>query len=155
MDAITAAPVKNGLVRLIRANAELATALVGGIHQRVAPRKLRFPYAVYSVVSDPVVTDPGGDGNDGHVTIDMLVDISVVSLNTGEAENLDRLLAVLLGGRYADDALQQYVVGQTILRCQRVSGMPTGPVREATGRRTSQFGGTYRIVADVPLTKTV
>lgn len=151
MDPLTTAPLKRGIVRLLRSSSELTTPLKGGINQRTAPRTLKYPYLMYSLVSDPVRTDWGGpDGQ--RVTLDCLFDISAVALRSVEAENLDMIIANLLSNPTADADLQQYTDGQHVQLCTRVASMPTGPERNALGQRVSQFGGTYHIIVDFPLT---
>jgi len=146
MDAPSTAPLKRALVRRLRNDSELAAALKGGINQRTAPRKLKYPYLVYSEVSAPF-----REGQ-GVVTCDALYDISIVALTSVEAENLDQLVAKALSGRRADKELQPFLDGQMhVQKCDRVATMPTGPERNALGQRVVQIGGTYNIVLDFPL----
>lgn len=152
MDKITSAPIRYGLIRLVRSNDEVRTALKGGIHNRLARRKTAYPFLVISEVSAPVARDPGGANNAGHLTIDALYDVYVAALKQVEADDLDQLLAWLLSGPGAEAALQQYIVGQHLQRIDRVAHPPMGPERDATGRWVVRQGGTYRIVTDIALT---
>lgn len=141
----TTRPIKNGIVRLIRSQPDLKAALVGGIHQRLGPRRLKYPFCVYSEVSAPFIYDWGAEGDQGKVTIKALYDISFFALNSVEAENLDSLCNDLFSGPNAPEDLQAFVVGQTVIYCRRTVNMPTGPDRDDEGRRVVQFGGTYAI----------
>lgn len=146
-DALTTAPLERGLVRMIRSAEPFEPPLKGGIHDRLSPRKLVYPYLLYSLVSAPIVADDGVT-----VVIDALYDISVVALRSVDAKNIDLQLARLFGGRYADRVLQPFVEGQHVQVCKRVSAMPTGPERSGTGTRVVQIGSTYNIVVDAPVT---
>lgn len=155
MALTTTRPIKNGIVRLVRSSPELKAALVGGIHQRVGPRRLRYPFLVYSEVSAPFVYDWGGDGDYGKATIHGLYDISVFALNPVEAENLDSLVNALFSDPFAAENLQAFIVGQTVLFCRRTVSMPTGPDRDDEGRRIVQIGGTYAIWTVQPVPKPI
>lgn len=148
----TTMPIKRAIVRLTRSNGPLASALIGGIHQRVAPRRVSYPFMVYSEVSAPWIHDMGDANGAIHREIHALYDISFFSENPVEAENLDLLAATLFSSPTSDDALQAFLPEQTVLICRRSSNMPTGPDRDAVGKRIVQIGGTYEIWTDQALT---
>jgi hypothetical protein len=153
MDEITSAPIRYGLIRLIRSfSADIVPPLRGGIHESVARRKVPYPFIILTEVSAPVVRDPGGEKNKGHVTIDALYDVIVTALKTVDADNIDKLLANRLSDH--EDDLQPFVVGQNVQRIDRVAHPPTGPERDATGQWIVRRGGTYRIVTDTPIALT-
>jgi len=147
----TTAPLKRGIVRRLRSSTPLISQLKGGIHQRIAPRRTRYPFIKYAQVSAPWSFDAGGEGNDGHATVDALYDISVLSLNPIQAETLDAIIQDLFSSRTADIDLNAVVDGLNVQRCHRVADLPTGPERDGEGRRIVEIGGTYRIVADAAL----
>ena len=150
----TTAPIKNGVVRYLRTSAALRTGLKGGIHQRLSPRRVRYPFAHYGAVSAPYMNDWGSDGNAGVREIHALIDISIFSTSQVEAENLDQRIDGLFSSAFAKEALDALVVGQTVTYCARVGDLPTGPERDDEGRRIVQVGGTYEIwtVQPIPLT---
>lgn len=151
MDQITSAPIRYGLIRLIRSSSDLRTALKGGIHNSLARRKVAYPFVVIQKVSDPITRDPGGEGNAGHIEIDSLWDVIACALSQVEADNLDLLLANWLSGPGAEDRLQPFIVGQNLRRIDRVGTPGTGPERDAVGRWVVRQGGTYRVVTDTAL----
>lgn len=143
----TTAPLKNGIVRLVRSSSDLRTALVGGIHERLAPRRTKYPFMEFSEVSAPFFYSSGGRLLEIHA----MFDITVFSLNKVEAQNLDLLLARLFGSANADVDLDALVVGQHVILCHRIGNTPTGPDRDDEGRRIVQFGGTYEIWSTQPI----
>jgi len=149
---LTTGPIKRGIVRMVRNDSTLKTAFVGGIHQRVGPRKIPYPFMVYSEVSAPLRYDWGTAADGGHVEIHALFDITVYSLKTVEAQNLDTLLAGLFGSLSAPEDLAAFIPGQTVMLCRRVSSTPTGPGRDDEGQYLAQIGGTYEIWTDQALT---
>ena len=144
-------PIKNGVVRLIRSSSDLRAALKGGIHQSVAPSRVKYPFVVYSRVSAPYLHDWGGGDHSGTREIHALVDIGVFSLNPVEAENLDALIDRLFSSVTADVTLDELVAGQKVILCRRVADMPTGPDRDDEGRRIAHSGGTYEIWTTQPI----
>lgn len=152
MDQITTGPIERAIVRVMRSNAgSFEPPLRGGIHNRLSPRKLVYPYVVYSKVSAPISYASAGNDGITRATIDALYDITVVALRSVDADNIDRLLGSLFGGPYADKVLQAFLEGQHVQRCQRVAETPTGPEREGTGQRVVEIGATYNIIVDVAL----
>lgn len=147
----TTMPIKRAIVRLTRSHGPLDSRLTGGIHQRVASRRARYPFMVYSEVSAPWFHDLGDGNGSIHREIHALFDISFFSLNQVEAENLDSLAAALFSSSTSDDALQAFLPEQRVLICRRTADMPTGPDRDATGRPVTQIGGTYEIWTDQAL----
>lgn len=143
----TTAPLKNGIVRLVRADPDLKAALIGGIHERVAPRKVPYPFMVFSEVSAPFFYSSGGR----HLEIHALFDITVFALKKVEAQNLDMLLARLFSSGSSDVDLQAFVTEQRVILCHRTANTPTGPERDDVGNRVVQFGGQYEIWSDQPI----
>jgi hypothetical protein len=149
---LTTGPIKRGIVRFTRSNGTLKSALVGGIHERLAPRKVPYPFLVYSEVSAPLLFDWGTEADGGHVEIHSLWDLTIYSLKKVEAQNLDALLAGLFSSLSAAEDLAAFIPGQTVLLCRRTSSTPTGPGRDDEGQYLDQIGGTYEIWTDQPLT---
>lgn len=144
--------LKNGLVRRVRSVGELRTALVGGVHQNTASRRVRYPFLTYSEVSAPFIQDWGGSDNGGTREIRWLVDLTIWALNPVQAENLLLLLDGAFSGQRADKELQPFVVGQTVTLC-RATGVrpPTGPERDDEGRRVFDRGITVEIWSTQPI----
>lgn len=149
---LTTGPIKRGIVRMTRNNAPLKTALVGGIHERLAPRKANYPFMVYSSVSAPLKFDWGAGTDGGHVEIHSLWDLTIYSSKKVEAQTLDAQLAVLFSGLFAAEGLEAFIPGQKVLLCRRVGDAGTGPDRDDEGQYLDQIGGTYEIWTDQPLT---
>ena len=139
MATSTVAPVKRAVVQKLRAYSPLVAAIAGGIHEAIAPRKVKYPFIVYQIVASSYEYDWTG------MQIHALMDISTYAVNPVEANNLDALIA----GALNDAALT--VDGQTSLLCRRVGDLPTGPDVDSEGKRIYQVGGTYSIWTDQPL----
>jgi hypothetical protein len=136
MAITTVAPVKRAIVQKLRATPALTAAIVGGIHEGIAPRKVRYPFIVYQLVAAPYQYDWTG------VMIKALVDVSVFAENPVDANNIDALIA----GALNEAALN--VDGQTSLLCRRTADLPTGPDIDAEGKRIYQIGGSYSVWTD-------
>ena len=139
MATTTVAPVKRAVVQKLRASSPLVAAIVGGIHEAVAPRKVRYPFIVYQIVASSYEYDWTG------MQIHALMDVSTYAVNPVDANNIDALIA----GALNDAALT--VDGQTSLLCRRVGDLPTGPDVDSEGKRIYQVGGTYSIWTDQSL----
>lgn len=135
----TVAPVKRAVVQKLRASSPLVAAIAGGIHEAVAPRKVKYPFIVYQIVASSYEYDWTG------MQIHALLDISTYAVNPVDANNIDALIARALN----DAALT--VDGQANLLCRRVGDLPTGPDVDSEGKRIYQVGGTYSIWTDQPL----
>ena len=135
----TVAPVKRAVVQKLRASSPLVAAIAGGIHEAVAPRKVKYPFIVYQIVASSYEYDWTG------MQIHALLDISTYAVNPVDANNIDALIA----GALNDAALS--VDGQSSLLCRRVGDLPTGPDVDSEGKRIYQVGGTYSIWTDQPL----
>jgi hypothetical protein len=138
MATSTSAAVKRAVVQKLRSSAPLVAALNGGIHESIAPRKVRYPFITYQLVAAPYDYDWTG------VILRVLMDVTVFAENPVEANNIDQLI----GGVLNEAALA--VDGQTTLLCRRVSDLPTGPDVDGEGRRIYQIGGSYSIWTDQP-----
>jgi hypothetical protein len=136
MATSTVAPVKRAVVQKLRASSPLVAAIVGGIHEAIAPRKVKYPFIVYQIVASSYEYDWTG------MQIHALMDVSTYAVNPVDANNIDALIA----GALNDAALT--VDGQTSLLCRRVGDLPTGPDVDAEGKRIYQVGGTYSIWTD-------
>ena len=139
MATTTVAPVKRAVVQKLRASSPLVAAIVGGIHEAVAPRKVRYPFIVYQIVASSYEYDWTG------MQIHALMDVSTYAVNPVDANNIDALIA----GALNDAALT--VDGQTSLLCRRVGDLPTGPDVDSEGTRIYRVGGTYSIWTDQSL----
>lgn len=133
MTVSSVAPVKRAIVQALRASPALVSAIAGGIHEGVAPRKVKYPFVVYQLVSAPYVWDHTG------VIIPATFDVFVYAVNPVEANNLDALIAGAL------NEAELTVEGQTSLLCRRVADLPTGPDTDAAGKRIYQVGGSYSV----------
>jgi hypothetical protein len=139
MAVATVAPVKRAVVQTLRASVPLVAAIAGGIHESIAPRKVKYPFVVYQLVSAPYVYDWSG------VMLQALIDVSVYAENPVDANNID----ALINGALNDAVLS--VDGQTSLLCRRVADLPTGPDIDSEGRRIYQVGGSYSVWTDQTL----
>jgi len=138
MATSTSAHIKRAIVQSLRANAPLVAAIRGGIHETLAPRKVRYPFVVYDLISAPYSYTWGSS------EIKARFDVFVFAENPVEANNLDALVC----GALNDAELS--VDGQATLLCRRVADMPTGPDVDAEGKRIYQIGGTYSIWTTQP-----
>jgi hypothetical protein len=127
----TSAPAKRAIVQTLRALGALTSAINGGIHEGIAPRKIKYPFIVYQLSSS--VYDYTQTG----VMLKMLYDISVFAENPVDANNIDALVSQAL------NEAELSVDEQTSLLCRRVSDLPTGPDIDSEGKRIYQVGGTY------------
>ena len=135
MTLVTSAPVKRAIVQKLRASPSLVSAIAGGIHEGIAPRKVRYPFIVYQLVSAPYDYDWTG------VILRMTFDVSVYAENPVDANNIDALITT---------ALNEAVLvmdEQDSMLCRRVADLPTGPDIDSEGKRIYQVGGTYSVWA--------
>jgi hypothetical protein len=139
MATSTSAPIKRALVQKLRASPSLVSAIAGGIHEGVAPRKVKYPFIVYQLAASPYDYDWTG------VMVKALFDVSTYAANPVDANNIDALIA----GALNEAGLS--VDGQTTLLCRRVADLPTGPDVDSRGKRIYQVGGTYSVWTDQPL----
>jgi len=133
----TVAPVKRAIVQAMRASAPLGAAIAGGINEGMAPRRVRYPFVVYQLVSS--VREHQFDGQQIHSAWD----ISVYAENPVDANTVDALIITAL------DDQDIAVDGQTTMLCRRVADLPTGPDVDSEGRRIWQAGGTYSVWTDL------
>lgn len=114
------------------------SAIAGGIHEGIAPRKVRYPFIVYQLVAAPYLYDWTG------VMLKTTFDVWVYAENPVDANNIDALINAAL----AEAALA--VDGQDTLLCRRVADLPTGPDIDSEGKRIYQVGGSYSVWTDQP-----
>lgn len=133
MVTTSSAPAKRAIVQAMRALSSLTSALNGGIHEGIAPRKVRYPFISYQLASS--VYDYTFDT----AMLRMLFDISVFAENPVDANNIDALVSQAL------NEAELTVSEQTSLLCRRVSDLPTGPDIDSEGKRIYQVGGTYSV----------
>lgn len=144
-------PIKRAIVRRTRSSGPLRTALVGGIHQRLAPSKIVYPFLVYAEAAAPFTKDWGTGSTLGTREIRALYDMTIYAKNAVEAENLDQLIDNLFDG--ADRELDPLVDGQRVTYCARVGTLPGGgPETDDEGKYYVQIGGTYEIWTEQPIT---
>lgn len=136
MVVATSAPIKRAIVQTLRGSGPLVAAIAGGIHEAIAPRKVRYPFIVYQLVAAPYSYDWTG------VMVQAVFDVSTFAENPVDANNVDALITAALN----EAALA--VDGQTTLLCRRVADMPMGPDVDAEGHRIYQVGGTYSVWTD-------
>lgn len=133
MATSTSAPIKRALVRQLRASAPLTAVIVGGVHEKVAPRKAKYPFVTYARIAAPY------EYAWGLLSIEAVFDVFAWAENPVDAQTVDQLVANALN----DAALS--VDGQTLLLCRRVADLEGDPDIDARGRRIYQVGGTYGI----------
>jgi hypothetical protein len=133
----TVAPIKRAIVQAMRASTPLTDVIVGGMNEGMAPRKIRYPFVIYLMVSS--VREHQFDGQQ----IKTLWDISGFAENPVDANNVDALIHAALNDQ--DIAVD----GQTTMLCRRVADLPTGPDIDSRGRRIWQAGGSYAVWTDV------
>lgn len=138
------APVKQALVRALRANTALK-ALVGsdGINEGTSPRETDYPYIVYSITH----SYREWDGTNMSLITD--VDVWSISDDQVQAHTLDQLVA---------DALEDEVLdfddtdsGQSSLLCRRIGDLSSLDI-DGAGNRIFQMAGIYRLWTDQPRT---
>ena len=133
MAIASSAPIKRAMVQALRASTPLTTAIAGGIHESIAPRKIKYPFIVYQLVAAPY------SYTSDVVLLQTLMDVSVFAENPVDANNVDALIAAAL------NEAELSVDEQTTLLCRRVADLPTGPDTDSEGKRIYQVGGTYAI----------
>jgi hypothetical protein len=133
----TSGPVKQALVRKLKANSQIKTAAVGGIHEGLnASDVIAYPYVTFSLAFAPL------ERVWGSVLFVVGFDIVVRGPNPVEVSNLD----VLITEELDDSSLS--VTGLSTLTVHRAAELPLSPDRNAEGRRVFQNGGTYEIWLD-------
>lgn len=138
MAMTTSGPINRAIVKKLRASSSLASALTGGIHRRLAPSKIAYPFLVYRRVAAPYARDWD------QVEIRALYDVVIFAENSVEAENLDALVTTAL------NEAELQVDGQTTLLCQRVADLEGPDQTDDEGRRIYQIGGSYSIWTTQP-----
>ena len=138
MATTTSGPIKRAIVRALRANAPLVAAIKGGIHESIAPRKVRYPFVTYNLVSAPYGYTWGS------MEVYARFDVFIYAENPVEANNLDALVCGAL------NEAELSVDGQSTLLCRRVGDTPTGPDVDAEGKRIYQIGGEYSVWTTQP-----
>jgi len=128
---LTSAPVKRALVQKLRASPSLVAAIAGGIHEGIAPRKVRYPFVTYQLVSAVYHRQWGG------VILETIFDVVVYAVNPVDANNIDALITTAL-----DEAVL-VMDEQDSMLCRRVADLPTGPDTDSQGKRIYQVGGSY------------
>jgi hypothetical protein len=134
----TSAPIKRAIVQRLRASPALVAAIAGGIHEGIAPRKIRYPFIVYQVVASPYSYTWTS------MILSPMFDVWVYAENPVDANNIDALINDAL----AEAALN--VEEQSTMLCRRVADLPTGPDIDSEGKRIYQVGGTYSIWTEQP-----
>jgi hypothetical protein len=127
------APIKRAVVQTLRASPSLVSAIAGGIHEGIAPRKVKYPFIVYQLIAAPYAYDWSG------VMIQTVFDVSVFAENPVDANNIDALI-----GSALNEAVLN-VDGQSSMLCRRVADLPTGPDIDGEGKRIYQVGGSYSV----------
>lgn len=135
--ATALAPIKQGLVRALRANVALKAAISNEIHEAIAPESTNYPFLVYQFVYSPRNFYWGGQ------IIRAGVDVWIYSKDQVEAHNLDQLVI---------DAVDSVVLdlsgsGQTSLYSRRVADLSSAFIDEQ-GAKVYQVGGTFDLWTD-------
>ena len=134
----SSAPIKRAIVQKLRASPALVAAIAGGIHEGIAPRKVRYPFLTYQLVAAPYSYTWSA------MFLMVTIDVSVFAENPVDANNIDALIAA---------ALNEAVLAmdeQNSMLCRRVADLPTGPDIDSEGKRIYQVGGTYSIWTEQP-----
>jgi hypothetical protein len=134
----TSAPIKRAIVQKLRASPSLVSAIAGGIHEGIAPRRVRYPFITYQLVAAPYSYTWSG------TFLMTTFDVSVYAENPVDANNIDALITT---------ALNEAVLvmdEQSSMLCRRVSDLPTGPDIDSEGKRIYQVGGSYSIWTEQP-----
>lgn len=133
----TSGPVKQALVKKLKANSQIRAAAVGGIHEGInASKTIRYPYIVFNLAYGPY------DRQWGSAMFIPGFDIVVRGTDPVEVNNLDALITSEL-----DDGTLE-VTGLSTLTVSRTAELPLPPERSAEGRRVFQNGGTYEVWLD-------
>lgn len=141
-------PIKRAVVLRTRSDVTLAADLVGGIHQRLAPRKIVYPFLRYAEVSAPFIRDWGTEAGGGR-EIRALYDLTIFATNPVQAENLLQRVDALFSDE--ESALDQLVDGQRVTLCSVIGTIPgNGPERDDTGAYFAQMGLTLEIWTTQP-----
>ena len=134
----SSAPIKRAIVQKLRASPALVAAIAGGIHEGIAPRKVRYPFLTYQLVAAPYSYTWSA------MFLMVTIDVSVFAENPVDANNTDALIAA---------ALNEAVLAmdeQNSMLCRRVADLPTGPDIDSEGKRIYQVGGSYSIWTEQP-----
>jgi len=134
----SSAPIKRAIVQKLRASPALVAAIAGGIHEGIAPRKVRYPFLTYQLVAAPYSYTWSA------MFLMVTIDVSVFAENPVDANNIDALIAA---------ALNEAVLAmdeQNSMLCRRVADLPTGPDIDSEGKRIYQVGGSYSIWTEQP-----
>jgi hypothetical protein len=136
MGYLTSQNIWRAIVARIRQNAPLKAAIVGGIHEGLAPENVPMPYLVYTAVVPGVNEDLWGSR-----TIVALADLVIVSRSSAEASNLDQSVTDWL------DKKPLPVIGQSTLICHRVGDIRDHD-QDDEGRLVHRIGGSFEIMTD-------
>jgi hypothetical protein len=132
------APIKQALVKALRANATLKAAISNEIHEAVAPEGVAYPYLVYQFVYSPYSYYWGGQMTRAGV------DVWVFSQDQVEAHDLNQLVI---------EAVQDVVLDlgdseQTSLYSRRVADLSSAFL-DGAGNKVYQVGGTFELWTDL------
>ena len=135
-------PIKQALVRALRADAALTAKLGSGkkITEGVEPRGTNYPYVVYEVVSGL------RDYDWTNMTLQMDVDVWSVSTEQVDAHDVDQLVNDVLEDANLDSFLEDSS-GQTTLYCRRIGDLSLTD-EDGAGNPVYRMGGIYRIWTD-------
>jgi hypothetical protein len=125
-------PVRQALIRALRANLVLAAELTGDWSEGAAPPDTDYPLGVIALVPSPSLYDWSG------VVHDLLVDIVIFARDQGDAASIDQLVFTTL-----QDA-RLAVTGLTSLGCRRTGSLSLQDVDDQ-GTSVYEVGGTWRI----------
>lgn len=139
--------VRRSVVRTLRADSALHSALPGGEHEEIAPRGSKTPFLTYRLVTAPV------DDDWTNRTIRSWWDIEITSEDQVEASTLDALAMNALEDNLlavGEGSGAGFTEKQTILYCRRITGLRAKEVTDE-GKTIYRVGGTYSIWTDQPL----
>ncbi len=135
----TEAMILRALVQTIRADTSIYSQLSGGVHEGIAPREAKYPFATIDLLGATVLDD--------HTSrqIQSAWDVVVWDEEQVRASNLDSSLMNQLEDNFLP------VTGQATFYCSRVAGVRLPEVTDE-GKRIYRAGGTYAVWTDQPRT---
>lgn len=131
------APIKQGLVRALRANVALKAAISNEIHESIAPESVAYPFLIYQMVYSPYSYYWGGQ------MIRAGVDVWIYDTDQVRAHNLYQLCITAL----QNVALDLGSSGQTNL-FSRITADLSSAFLDEQGTKVYQVGGTFEFWTD-------
>ncbi len=131
------APIKQGLVKALRAHSALKAGISNEIHEAIAVEGTPYPHLIYQFVYSPYTYTWGS------VMIRAGVDVWIYSRDQVEAHNLDQLVIEAL----EDVVLDLGGSGQVSLYSHRTADLSSAFL-DGQGTKVYQVGGTFELWTD-------